>query len=258
MTDKITTVLSSILEQFKTGDIPQAIAITRYPIPNIPSSKWSMFNQLVMLFSGTADARGFRQWQTVSRKVKKGSQALHILVPMIKTRVDDNGDDQIFLAGFMTSPVFRMEDTEGEPLAYEKIKLPQLPLMEKAQAWGISVKAVSGSWEYNGYYVPQKKEICLATPEERTFFHELAHAAHEKVLGSIQAGQHPAQEIVAELSAQALCRIVGKTTDSQAGNSYRYIETYSAKIGCTPYIACVKLLSEVEKVLNLILTEATV
>ncbi|MFH1051030.1 MAG: antirestriction protein [bacterium] len=251
MTDKIKSVLDNILEQFRTGDIPQAIAHAKFPIPNIPSTKWSLLNQLIMVFSGTADARGFQQWKQVKRNVIKGSKAIHILVPWLKK--DDENENISKLLGFMAKPVFRAEDTEGEPLEYEGIKLPELPLLDKAIDWGIEVKAVFGSDQYYGYYKPSKKEICLASPEERTFFHELSHVAHEKVIGKLQNGQHPAQEIVAELSAQALCRIVGKTMDSQVGNSYRYIEGYAMKMECSAYTACLKLLSEVDKVLNLIL-----
>ena len=58
--------------------------------------------------------------------------------------------------------------------------------------------------------------------------------------------------IVAELSAQALCRIVGKQQDT-TGNSYRYIEHYAKKINLSPWAACLKVMAETEKVLNLIL-----
>ena len=61
------------------------------------------------------------------------------------------------------------------------------------------------------------------------------------------------QEIVAELSAQALCRLVGKQAEDTTGNSFRYIERYAGKIGLSPYSACLKVLGETEKVLNLIL-----
>jgi len=44
----------------------------------------------------------------------------------------------------MGRPVFRVEDTDGQPLEYERIELPELPLMEKATEWRISVKAVLG------------------------------------------------------------------------------------------------------------------
>jgi hypothetical protein len=253
MTEKIQKVLSSILEQFKTGDIPQAIAYSRYPIPNIPSAKWSLLNQLLVYFSGTSDARGFNQWKAVNRYIKKGSTAIHILVPWIKSQADDNGEEISVLKGFMARPIFKVEDTEGEPLDYQNIPMPDLPLLDRAKEWGIDVKTVGGSLQFSGYYLYKSKEIGLASPEEKTFFHELSHVAHEKVLGKLKAGQHPNQEIVAELSAQALCRLVGKTLDSQTGNSYHYIEKYSEMMNCSAYFACVRLLSEVEKVLNLIL-----
>jgi hypothetical protein len=56
------------------------------------------------------------------------------------------------------------------------------------------------------YNSSQRKEIAVATPEESVLFHELSHAAHEKVKGSLRKGQDSFQEIVAELAAQALCR----------------------------------------------------
>ena len=99
MNDKIKSVLNSILEQFKTTDIPQAIAYARFPIPNIPSAKWSLLNQLLMIFSGTSDARGYRQWKQANRYVKKGSKAIQIIVPWIKSKTDDQGEEQNVLYG---------------------------------------------------------------------------------------------------------------------------------------------------------------
>jgi len=61
------------------------------------------------------------------------------------------------------------------------------------------------------------------------------------------------QEIVAELSAQALCRLVGKNIKDTTGNSVRYIKTYADKVKMSAHSACLKVLSETEKVLNLIL-----
>ena len=58
---------------------------------------------------------------------------------------------------------------------------------------------------------------------------------------------------MAELSSQALCRLVGKTADKYLGNSYRYIEGYAERLNITPYTACMKVMSETEKVLTLIL-----
>jgi hypothetical protein len=110
--------------------------------------------------------------------------------------------------------------TEGEPLDYQKIELPELPLMEIAKEWGISVKAIPGSYRYFGYFSQDRKEIALATKEESVFFHELVHAAHQRILGELKQGQDWKQEIVAELSAAVLCRVVGRPS-KHLGNSYR-------------------------------------
>ena len=255
MNNRVKTVLNTIIDKFKSGEIPEAVAMASYPIPDIPSSKWSFTNRTLMFLSGTGDARGYRQWQEVNRYVKKGARAIYILVPCFGKRVDENGEETQILRYFKATPVFMCEDTEGEPLDYEQIELPELPLLERAKEWGISVKAVPGNYLYRGYYSSSLQQIGLATPEEKVFFHELAHAGHDKVIGGLKAGQDPLQEIVAELSAQALCRLVGKNLSNSMGNSYRYIERYAEKLKLTPYTACLKVLGETENVLNLILKE---
>ena len=255
MNDRIKQVLDGIIDRFKSGDIPEAVAYSMFPTADdIPSAKWSLMNRILMFIAGTADARGYKQWLSVNRYVKKGSKCLHILVPYIKKVEDEEtGEEREALIGFMCRPVFRYEDTNGEPLDYEQIELPELPLLERAQEWGISVRAIPGGYRYCGYYSPGRKEIALATPEEKTFFHELSHAAHEKVKGGLKAGQDHFQEIVAELSAQALCILVGKEANDTFGNSFRYIEKYAEKAKMAPHSACLKVMSQTEKVLNLIL-----
>ena len=224
-----------------------------YPIPDIPSANWSLLNRTIMFLAGTEDARGYRQWQQASRYVKKGSKAFHILVPCLYKRKNEEGEETEFLKGFKGTPVFRYEDTDGEPLDYKQIELPKLPLIERAEEWGIAVKAVPGNYRYCGYYSQDRQEIGLATKEECVFFHELAHCGHEKLKGRLKAGQDPLQEITAELASQALCRLIGKSGDRHLGNSYRYIERYAQKIKLSPLSACTRVLGEVEQVLNLIL-----
>lgn len=254
MNQKVKSVLDSILEKFRTGDIPEAVALASFPIPDIPSSKWSFTNRTVMFLSGTGDARGFRQWKEADRWVKKGARAVHILVPCIQKKVDEvTGKESHVLRFFKSAPVFRFEDTDGKVLDYMQTELPELPLIERAREWGISVKAIPGNYYYRGYYIAEKKEIALATPEEKTFFHELAHVSHEKILGKLKKGQDPLQEIVAELTAQALCHLVGKQAANTVGNSYQYIEIYAEKLKLSPHSACLRVLADTEKVLGLIL-----
>lgn len=249
MNARIHSVLQGILNQFQSGDVPMAIIKAMYPFANIPSKKWSLCNRLLMVMSGTIDARGYRQWKEADRYVKRGSKAIYIVVPFLKKEDEEKVST---LKGFGLQPVFRVEDTVGEPLEYEQLVLPRFPFMELAEAWGISVKAIPGNYAFYGFYSPEQKQIGLATPEESTFFHELAHAAHEKACGKLRHGQDAIQEIVAELSAAVLCRMVGKEFDT-LGNSYRYIKGYAEKLSLSPYQACLKVLGDTEKVLGLIL-----
>jgi antirestriction protein ArdC len=178
-----------------------------------------------MFLAGTSDARGYNQWQAENRHVRKGAKALHILVPkIIKHAIEDTdeegeeNEENKVLTGFMVRPVFRFEDTEGEPLDYEKQPLPDLPLISKAEEWNISVKCIPGNYKYFGYFSSRKLEIDLASKEESVFFHELAHAAHGLLLKrhgqgrSLEKTPEWEKEIVAELAAAAHCRIVGKTS----------------------------------------------
>lgn len=255
MNKKIKSVLDGILERFKDGSVPEAVAYASYPAFDVPSTQWSFFNRTIMFMCGrTADGRGFRQWKEVGRHVKKGSHAFYILVPCFGKKTDEEtGEEAQYLRFFKAAPVFRVEDTDGEPLDYEQIELPNLPLIQVAEDWGIDVRAVPGNYRYYGAYSPTNSEIRLATKEECVFFHELSHASHEKVIGGLKGGQVPYQEIVAELSAQALCVMVGKTAKDTLGNAYKYIEHYASKVKQSPYTACMKVLREVEQVINLIL-----
>jgi antirestriction protein ArdC len=72
-------------------------------------------------------------------------------------------------------------------------------------------------------------------------------------VGKFQKERLWAEEIVAELSAQVICQLVGKRMDGALGNSYRYIERYAKVVGLSPITACLKVIDEVEKVLSLIL-----
>jgi len=252
MNDRIKSALQSILEKFQSGEIPEAIAIATFPPINIPAAKWSLINRTLMNMSGTQDARGYHQWRQVKRCVKHGAKAITIFAPRFAR--EKNGDrEDLILKGYLAVPVFRVEDTEGEPVDYQRLKIPEFPLQAVALNWGISLKAIPGNEKHYGYYLPDRKEIALATEDESVFFHELAHAGHQRVSGELKNEQDPWQEIVAELSAEVLCRIVGKTS-RYLGNSYRYIEHYAGQLELSPLTACVHVLGEVEKVLGLILS----
>lgn len=254
-------VLDGILAMFAVGsEIPNAVSIAMFPSANSPSERWSLLNRIAMVNAGTSDARTFNQWLQIGRKVSKGAKAFHILAPITKSypkaaeKGNEDTEQHQYLSGFRALPVFRYEDTEGEPLPAEKqLNRQELPLLHRAEEWGITVKAIPANKACYGFYASRAEVIGLATPSESVFFHELAHAAHRRILGELKRGQDALQEIVAELSAAALCRMVGKSTEDTTGNSYRYIEAYAKQLELSPHRACMKVLAETEKVLKLIL-----
>ena len=85
------------------------------------------------------------------------------------------------------------------------------------------------------------------------FFHEISHCAHYLLNGGLKRGQDPLQEIIAELSAQTLAIIVGKSAEDTVGNSYRYIQKFADQLNISPHTACLKVMSETEQVLDIIL-----
>jgi len=244
-------ILSNLVELFKSGEALESITKSVLPASNLPSSKWSLTNRLLMMIQGTDDARGFRQWQEVGRYVKKGSKAIYILAPCTVRRTieleDGTQEEKFFLSGFRTLAVFRSEDTEGEPLPDLAPQDPP-PLLDVAERYGLSLKYQGFLGSYYGYFSSDSKKIVLCTHDAAVYFHELAHAAHDKITNGLKGGQDPTQEIVAELSAAVLARLYGIKWDL---NAYNYILAYSKgkKVGTT----CVKVIAEVEKVLDEIL-----
>jgi antirestriction protein ArdC len=213
-----------------------------------PSDKWSISNRFIMYLSGTTDARGYRQWQEVGRYVKQGAKAFHILGPIFIKKVERDilsGKDveKQILIGFRTIPVFRYEDTEGQPLPeYKNLPLP--PLAEVAQKWGVSVKYGFLPNAY-GAYNPESKSITLNSQDAPTFFHELAHAGQHRIDGSLHHGQDPEQEAIAELTAAVLARLYGQPSDNF---SWNYIAHYSGKDITSVARMCMKVASKVERI----------
>jgi hypothetical protein len=206
--------------------------------------------------SETNYARGIRQWNKVNRFVKKGSKAIYIIVPYFKkepVEEEEGKDGCKILKGFMARAVFRYEDTDGEELDYKQIQMPELPFIEKAKEWGIKVEIIGGNNHCYGYYSPRREVIALASPEEKVFFHELAHASHKRIDKNFNELKMSAKEIIADFTAQVLCRIVGKKYEQNLGETYGYITKYASKMQMSAHSAGLKLISDVEKVLDNIL-----
>jgi len=252
---KAKVCLQRIVDLFKQGNIPKALAVaTIPPQTGIPSAKWSISNRVLQFLADTSDARGFKQWQEAGRKVKKGAKAFHILGPKTRniTETDDTGEEtqKVIITGFFVIPVFRAEDTDGEPLPYDPATPP--PLADVAEQFQLSVSYQTFASQYYGYYQGGSKRIVLATHSAQVFFHELAHAAHERVEGQLKGGQVPDQEIIAELTAATLAQMYCPETN--LGFSYGYIKSYAERSNKTIERACLAVINTVGLVLDEILS----
>lgn len=258
----ISNAIHNILKIFKSGNFPQAVAmsiIRKHSGDNIPSDSWSLANRLLMAAQDTSDARGFRQWQQVNRQVKKGSKAIHIFSPIIKTLNDtDNktGEDvkKNVLIGFSTIPVFRYEDTEGDDLPvydYSPKKYP--PFFDVADKLGINVKYKPFRGNYLGLYNAYSDKITLYSDSAVTYYHELAHAIDHKVNGDLRNNNKNRNEIVAEFSAIVLCQL--SDISGYEDQSYKYIREYCkhSKTDAAILKKIMGILADVEKIIDTVL-----
>ena len=209
-----------------------------------PIDRWSWGNRILAWLEGTEDARTFNQWKEAGRSIKKGAHAFYILGPVtVKEKKDDEEEERYRLVGFKGIPVFKVEDTEGDPVP--EIPVPPLPpLHEVAEAWNIPIRYAPGEGYEHGHYSLTRKEIVLEVENPEVFFHELVHAAdgrNYKLVG----GQDPDQETVAEVGAAVLARLYSQPIDKTA---WEYVKYYQGD----PAEAVRRLLPRIEQALIMI------
>lgn len=255
--------IEKLVEQFQSGDIFETVQKSVIISDDIPSAKWTILNRIMAMSQcGDSDCRGFRQWESVGRYVKKGEHCAYILRPIyVPKKKDQKNEDEeeeenstMKLIGFSSVPVFGVSQTEGKPLEYGITDSKELPaLMEVAQRLGIPVDYdIFFINQTMGTYFPESDKIKLCTTEESTFLHELSHAVHQRVCGKLKNGQHPSQEIIAEFSGCILARMYGKKTVNE-NNSYFYIKRYADKIGKDVPEAILTFLTDIVKVIDFII-----
>jgi len=283
--------LNTLLELFKTGDIEEEASkafITPEEGDDRPIFDWSFRNRLMVMISGTRDARGYNQWQDVGRQVKEGAESIRILAPHTyrKTVEEESEIERLREKGYATEeekteegvkfeimngyravPVFRVEDTkemedfDGEPYRPEEVdytpKQEDLPeLMPLAEKLGVYVEYEATRGRAYGSYSGDK--IRLHTEEQQTFYHELAHRVDEELQGSLKAGQDPEQEACAELSAAVLTRLYEGEEAAQEAYSYEYLQNYSDRDmnAEDAYDLALKVIGRVEKILKYVIEKA--
>ena len=257
--DKIKVATGCLMEMFRTQSFPEAIAFTiiHGDSTSKPSSHWSLGNRILMLVSGTRDARGYRQWETVGRQVKKGAKAIAIFAPLTKTVEDKTtSQNRTIILGFRPIPVFRIEDTEGEPIPGEIASTPATypPFYEVAERMGIEVRWSPIDENAYGYFSVLNNSITLHSQDSFIYFHELAHAVHNTFvnLNTIDINR---AEIVADVTAAVLCQLQGIC--GYQAQTYEYVSKYCRDKAPKAVLAAVMgALADIEQVVNKIIEVA--
>lgn len=261
--DKATIIknaVGTLLDTFQSGNFPAKVAMTiicKHEGDNIPADSWSFANRLLMTAQGTSDARGFRQWQEVSRHVKKGSKAIHIFAPLTKKikekdTITDEETEKIIVTGFRPIPVFRLEDTEGEPLPtfdYKPKKYP--PFFDVAEKLSVKVEYKALRSDYYGRYTSRQGKIELCSEDAVVYYHELAHAVHDTFV-DLRTCEKAKKEIVAEFAAVTLCELSG--IHGYEWQGFNYIGHYCADSKPETVLKRIMgVLNDVEKIVSIVL-----
>lgn len=256
----IEIAIKKVVAALREGNIKDIAYATFHSKKDKPSDNWSFLNYLMMVLSGTDDARGYNQWKKCGRYVKKGSKAIHILAPItfkktVTMVTEAGGEEEVekSVRWFKNVPVFAIEDTDGEPLPETEtfeLKVP-VNLLQVSEELGLTVNAKGFYRDTFGYFSQARKEIALMSPELSVYLHELGHAVDDKINGTLKGGQHSDQEVVAELSAEVVMYLMGYKLN---GKSKKYIDHYTDK----DWRLVFKLLNRVNKVVSYIAEHAEI
>lgn len=249
--------VKSLVSMFELKNFPEQIALTIIKRRNNeavrPCDKWSIGNQLIMLWiGGTEDARTLKQWNAIGRKVTKGAKAFGIYAPLVKKLNSDDEEEKI-IVGFKAVPVFKIEDTEGdniEKIDYTPAVKDMPPFLDVADRLGIKVMWRPLSCSAYGYYSPRNNSITLGSTDYVVYFHELAHAVNA-TYEKLDKDPNKA-EVVAELTAAVLCEMQG--ISGYQCQAYDYIQRYCRdKEDKAVMKAIMGTFKEVEKIVGIIL-----
>jgi hypothetical protein len=259
--EKIEAAALAVIEAFENPtELPEPMAQTFFrPRDDVPCRRWSRRNQAIIALRGTTDARTFRQWRAVGRHVRAGEKAFHISAPFARRRVVEGGAARDKAIGFRGVPVFAFHQTEGDPLPasnHDEGKwIESLPLVDVARQWELNVRMFdAGLTPFLGMYCRLEKVIMIGVENIATWAHELIHAADDRLGGLTGLGCHWTHEVVADLGAAVLLRLLGFEVESDLGGSRRSIRFLVFREDLTVAEACRRVLTRtcaaVEMILN--------
>lgn len=165
------------------------------------------FNNMVLIFSQMPDATqvaGFKKWESMGRKLKKGVKGIQIVYPIRRKRTvkienqesilensesqEQNEEKTVEYMVYGYTYVYDVSQTVGEPLPLEDTKINGdnmsefLQFLKSFSPFPILEKNLYGSVQ--GYWSPKDKQIVLrkelSTDDKvSVLLHELTHALYD-------------------------------------------------------------------------------
>ena len=163
------------------------------------------FNNIVLIFSQNPNATmvaGFKAWQKMNRKLKKGAKGIQIMYPIKRTYtkkiegqsslIEDSTDNkdtkQIEFFTYRPTYVFDISDTVGDPLPLDSGKINSdsmidfFNFLKEYSPYPIEEDELYGGC--NGYWNSNNKKIVLKkwlSIDDKTsvLLHELTHAFYD-------------------------------------------------------------------------------
>lgn len=175
---------------------------------------------------GATLVAGVKRWNELGRRVKKGERGIAILAPSVKkVEVVDEETQEVReerkLAGFHTTYVFDVSQTEGEPLEPQGEEIPQGPALYERIRAACPVAVQEGLLPGGALGRTDGKRIVLAadqghTRKAETLLHEWAHTL-------LHFGGVDLPREVEELEAEAVAYAVGRELGLPMSTSRDYI-----------------------------------
>jgi hypothetical protein len=231
---------------------------------------YSWNNTFLIMFEGwirgweqpATYVRGAKQWEKVGRTIKKGEKAIWILAPRIQfvcnekgcsgfnqrtlwnkfsrvntCKIDARHRIEKKMLGFMSVPVFDIQQTEGDPITEFKPLKDEVQgatdklwddLTELADKYGFEV-IIGDARGTDGYCTHEKKEIVIDEGAEfgyrlKTLIHEMAHMILHADINDYQLNR-ARYETEAEGVAYVVAEALGIHSETDA-YSFGYIATW--------------------------------
>ncbi len=226
-TDAVRKAIDELVAAVEAG---QSARLTAYLSAMARFHRYSLGNVLLigMQCPQASHVAGFRAWQRLGRRVRKGGRGIRILAPIVRRgKVDENDSERV--VAFKTICVFDVSQTEGKPLP-ELGRVAGNPgeFVQRLKALvgdhGIELEYVNLAVNVDGWSGGGRIGIRdgLAPAEEfsvlvHEFAHELLHQSERN------RGTRTVQETEAEAVAFVVCEAIGLDTNTAAVD---YIRLY--------------------------------